>query len=49
MKCSSIIDGERIEIELNRVDPPTIEAQIGGRKYLIDGKTVDPGMLEWKK
>jgi biotin carboxyl carrier protein len=44
MKYSAIIDGGRIEIELNRLDTATIEAQIGGRKYLIDTKTVEPGV-----
>ena len=44
MKYTAIINGERIEIELNRQSPSTIEALIDGRKYVADAKTVEPGV-----
>lgn len=49
MKYTAIIQGERIEIELNRSGNKTIEAQIGGRKYAFEAKVVEPGIywLNW--
>jgi biotin carboxyl carrier protein len=44
MKYTAIINGERIEIELNRRSSSTIEALIDGRKYVADAKTVEPGV-----
>lgn len=44
MKYTAIIDGERIEIELNRSQATTIETVIGGRKYVLDVKAVEPGV-----
>jgi len=44
MKYTAIIDGEPLAIELRRLQPTIIEAQIGGRKYLIDAITVEPGV-----
>jgi biotin carboxyl carrier protein len=44
MKYTAIIDGERIEIELSRSKPTTIEAQVGGRQYRIEAKMVEPGV-----
>lgn len=49
MKYTAIIDGERVDIELNRTASNTLEAQIGGRKYSLEAKTVEPGVywLNW--
>ena len=44
MKTTAIIDGVGIEIELRRSQPPTIEAQIGDRKYVIEVTVVEPGV-----
>ena len=44
MKYTAIINGERIDIELNRQSLSTIEALIDGRKYVADAKTVEPGV-----
>ena len=44
MKYTSIVNGERIEIEWSRTGTTTIQADVGGRKYLLDAKTVEPGV-----
>jgi biotin carboxyl carrier protein len=44
MKYTAIIHGERIEVELNRLDGNTIEAEVGGRKYLLEARLVERGI-----
>ncbi|HYR91064.1 MAG TPA: biotin/lipoyl-containing protein [Terriglobia bacterium] len=44
MKYTAIIHGERIEIELNRTGGNSIEAEVGGRKYLLEARMVEPGV-----
>lgn len=44
MKYTAIIDGERIEIELNWASANVVEAEILGRKYSLEAKTVEPGV-----
>jgi biotin carboxyl carrier protein len=43
MKYTAIIHGERIEIELNVVGG-SVEARVGGRKYLLEARMVEPGI-----
>src|SRR5262245_58203112 len=45
MKYSAIVDGEQLEIELNPKSAGEIEAQIDGRKYLVDIMAVEPGLF----
>ena len=44
MKYTAIIHGERIEIELNRVGANGVEAEVGGRRYLLEARMVEPGV-----
>jgi biotin carboxyl carrier protein len=44
MKLTAIIDGERVEIEVNASKGGGIHAQIGGRQYVLDGSAVEPGV-----
>jgi biotin carboxyl carrier protein len=50
MKYTAIIDGQRLEIDLIRVDDGIIEAETGGEKYVLTAKVVEPGVywLQWK-
>ena len=43
MKYTAIIHGERIDIELNVVGG-SVEARVGGRKYLLEARMVEPGI-----
>src|SRR5215831_15248273 len=45
MKYTAILDGEYLEIELTRSGPRTIEANVGGEKYVIEALEVEPGVL----
>ena len=49
MKYAAIIQGQRLEIELNRNGQGVIEAEIDGRPYQLEGKAVEPGIywLTW--
>jgi biotin carboxyl carrier protein len=49
MKYTAMIDGERIDIEVNR-GSGAIEAAIDGRKYALEAREVEPGVywLNWK-
>jgi biotin carboxyl carrier protein len=49
MKYTAVIQGQRLEIELNRKGHAVIEAEIGGRSYQLEGKAVEPGIywLTW--
>jgi biotin carboxyl carrier protein len=44
MKYTAIVQGQNVEIELNRKPHSVIEAEIGGRKYTLQGKAVEPGV-----
>ncbi len=44
MKYTAMIDGQRVEISLNRKENGVIEAEIGGRSYRVEGKAVEPGI-----
>lgn len=50
MKYTAIIDGERLEIELIRVEHGVIQAEISGERYVLDVKAVEPGVywFHWK-
>jgi biotin carboxyl carrier protein len=43
MKYTAMIDGERVEIDLS-VDETSIQADIGGRKYTLEAKVIQPGI-----
>jgi biotin carboxyl carrier protein len=43
MKYTAMIDGERVEIDLS-VDETSIQAEIGGRKYTLEAKVIQPGI-----
>jgi biotin carboxyl carrier protein len=49
MKYTAVIQGQNLEIELNRKDAAVIEAKIGGRLYQLEAKAVEPGIywLTW--
>src|SRR6266513_2115099 len=52
MKYTAIIDGERLAIEvigLSRIETGTVEAVIGGEKYVVEVRTVEPGVywFQW--
>jgi biotin carboxyl carrier protein len=49
MKCTAIIDGERVEIEIKHRKDNAIEAEIDGRKYVLEGNAVESGVywLNW--
>ena len=49
MKYTTVIQGQRLEIELSRNGDGVIEAEIGGRLYRLEGKAVEPGIywLTW--
>jgi len=49
MKYTAVIQGQRLEIELNRNGQGGIEAEIDGRSYQLEGKAVEPGIywLTW--
>jgi biotin carboxyl carrier protein len=49
MKYTATIQGQRVEIELNRLESNTLQAEIGGRKYVLEAKAVEPGVywLNW--
>jgi len=44
MKYTAIIEGQRVEIELNRQENGVIEAEIGSRSYRLEAKAVEPGV-----
>ena len=44
MKYTAIIDGQRVDIELNRKANGVIEAEIDGRVYRLEAKAVEPGV-----
>ena len=44
MKYTALIDGERVDIEVIHSETAVIEAQVGGRKYSLDAKAVEPGI-----
>jgi biotin carboxyl carrier protein len=49
MKYTAIIDGVRLDMELIRADDEAIEAEIDGKKYVLDVAAVEPGVywIRW--
>ncbi len=49
MKYTAVIQGQSLEIELNRKDNDVIEAEIDGCVYQLAGRAVEPGVywLTW--
>src|SRR5207247_2843754 len=43
MKFTAIVEGQPVEIEVNRTENDVIEAEIGGRSYRLEAKAVEPG------
>ena len=44
MKYTAIIEGQRLEIELTGRGVEPIVAEIGGRRYVLDAKNIEPGV-----
>ena len=44
MKYTVVIDGQQMEIDLVHSGPANIEAEIEGRKYMLDAKVVETGV-----
>ena len=44
MKYTAVVQGQNVEIELNRKPHSVIEAVIGGRRYTLQGRAVEPGV-----
>ena len=44
MKYTAIIEGQPVEIEVNRQQNGVVEAEIGGRSYRLEAKAVEPGV-----
>jgi biotin carboxyl carrier protein len=44
MKYTVIVAGERVDLEIDLNDPRKVEAQVSGRKYILDTKSVEPGV-----
>ena len=44
MKYTAIINGEQLDIEVTPAGADIIEATVGGRKYRLDAKAVEPGV-----
>jgi biotin carboxyl carrier protein len=44
MKYTAIVEGERIDLELRRSVGDALEAEIGGRKWVLEAKNVEPGV-----
>jgi biotin carboxyl carrier protein len=44
MKYTAVVEGQNVEIELNRKPHGVIEAVIGGRHYTLQGRLVEPGV-----
>ena len=44
MKYTAVIEGQRLEIELTQPGTTALEAEIGGRRYVLETKTVEPGV-----
>ena len=44
MKFTAIVEGQPVEIEVNRTENGVIEAEIGGRSYRLEAKAVEPGV-----
>ena len=44
MKYTAVIHGARVEIDLQLNQTNSIEAEIGGRKYVLEAKTLESGV-----
>lgn len=49
MKYGATIQGETVEVDLNRRPSNVVEAQIGGNRYVLEARAVQPGLywLNW--
>lgn len=49
MKYTVVVAGERVNLEIDLSDPRKIAAQVDGRAYNLETKTVEPGVywLNW--
>jgi biotin carboxyl carrier protein len=50
MKYGATIQGETLEVDINRRATNVVEAQIGDRKYVLEARAVQPGLywLNWE-
>jgi biotin carboxyl carrier protein len=44
MKYTVVLAGERVDLEIDLTDPRKIVAQVAGRAYSLETKTVEPGV-----
>ena len=44
MNYTAILDGQRVEIQISANNSTNIEAEIGGRKYTLEAKNIEPGV-----
>jgi biotin carboxyl carrier protein len=44
MKYTAIVAGERVDLEIDLSDPRKIVAQVAGRAYSLETKTIEPGV-----
>src|SRR5439155_26264436 len=44
MRFTAVLQGEQIDVELNLNVAGIVEAEIGGRKYALEAKMVEPGV-----
>jgi biotin carboxyl carrier protein len=49
MKFTAIVQDERIELEVKVIGANSIEVELGGRRYTLEAKAVEPGVfwLNW--
>ena len=50
MRYGATINGETVEVDINRRASNVVEAQIGDRKYVLEARAVQPGLywLNWE-
>jgi biotin carboxyl carrier protein len=50
MRYGATINGETLEVDINRRAGNVVEAQIGDRKYVLEARAVQPGLywLNWE-
>ena len=44
MKYTAVVQGERIEVEFERKSDGTLHARIGENSYILESRTVEPGI-----
>lgn len=49
MKYTAVVDGERVEIQLNRLEAGIVEVEMGGQKFTLEARAVEPGVywINW--